>query len=404
MANFTGDSGDNSFVGTSDIDTFNMEGGGEDTVDGGGGADNIFFDGGLDAGDHLDGGDGDDSLILNGDYSAGLVFTDTTMVNVENIQLTAGHSYDLTFAAGTAVDGVLHVQASALGVGDRLRIDAAAFTAGHGVQFNVGQSRATVTGGAGDDSINSGSGGPAAFNGNAGNDTAIVFHALTHADRFDGGDGVDTVFLTMVGDLVLTGKMLKQVEILNLADANHPASVTMSDGNLASGKTLIVTQQAAQSFAFDGSAERSGAFQVFGNSSDDTLIGGGGSDSLTGSGGHDVLTGGRGADILTGGGGGDSFVFAKLSDSGHHRLFDLITDLDSSDTIDLSAIDANSTKAGDQAFHIVSQLSGHAGELAVSYDAGANLTTVAGDANGDGRADIAFHITGDATGFEGWAL
>jgi hypothetical protein len=35
-------------------------------------------------------------------------------------------------------------------------------------------------------------------------------------------------------------------------------------------------------------------------------------------------------------------------------------------TIDLSAIDANSTKAGNQAFHMVDHFTGHAGELRVS--------------------------------------
>src|SRR3954470_9346567 len=111
MADFNGDSGDNNFTGTGDSDNFNMQGGGEDTVQGDGGNDSIYFDGGLDAGDHIDGGANGgfigDTLFLDGDYSAGLEFTDTTVVNVENIVLQGGFSYDLTFAAGTAVDGTL---------------------------------------------------------------------------------------------------------------------------------------------------------------------------------------------------------------------------------------------------------------------------------------------------------
>ena len=35
-------------------------------------------------------------VTLNGDYAAGVVFAATTMVNVETISLTAGHSYKFT--------------------------------------------------------------------------------------------------------------------------------------------------------------------------------------------------------------------------------------------------------------------------------------------------------------------
>lgn len=404
MATYNGDSGDNDFLGTADGDTFNMQGGGEDIVQGDGGDDTIFFDAGLDSGDHIDGGDGsNDILWLSGNYSAGLVFTDTTVVNVEAIQLAAGHSYDLTLAAGTAVDGTLLVQT--LGVGDHVQVDASAFTAGHDLQFNANQSVASVIGGAGNDLVSAaGLGGAVVFNGNGGDDTAIVSHFLTHADRFDGSDGFDTLYLTVVGDCVFTGKMLKHIESLDLADNDNPESVTMADGNLASGQTLTVNPQSVQSLTFDGSAERSGSFNLFGNAGGDTLTGGGGSDSLNGGSGDDVLTGGKGGDMLTGGDGDDGFIFTKLSDSGHHKLFDLIFGLQASDLIDLSAIDANSAKAGDQAFHLVDSFTGHAGELMVSYDADKELTTVAGDANGDGRADIAFHIAADWTGFEGWVL
>ena len=70
------------------------------------------------------------------------------------------------------------------------------------------------------------------------------------------------------------------------------------------------------------------------------------------------MVGGLGADTLTGGAGSDKFQFTNLNQTGNTATTrDHITDFVSTsanpgahDTVDLSAIDANASKAGNQAF------------------------------------------------------
>lgn len=127
----------------------------------------------------------------------------------------------------------------------------------------------------------------------------------------------------------------------------------------------------------------------------DSLGGGQGDDTLLGSAGSDTLHGGLGADRLIGGNGADVFSFTALSDStvdasGRDTV---IFNGHQGDSIDLSAIDADATVDGDQAFHLVNHFGDHAGELVkVQTDSG---FLVEGDVDGDGNADfaIAVHTT-----------
>jgi hypothetical protein len=88
-------------------------------------------------------------------------------------------------------------------------------------------------------------------------------------------------------------------------------------------------------------------------------------------------------------------VFNALSDSvvgaNRDRIQDFTPD---TDHIDLSAIDANTTVAGKQAFNFIGNaaFSHHAGELQ-SILAGAN-TFVSGDVNGDAKADFQIQLRG----------
>ncbi len=128
----------------------------------------------------------------------------------------------------------------------------------------------------------------------------------------------------------------------------------------------------------------------------DRLDGGGGKDTLFGGSGFDRLSGGRGADHLTGGGGGDAFVFLAVAESRHGKGRDHVEDFTDADGdhIDLSAIDANTRRAGNQDFHFVD------GNLTQSFAAYHNHhakgqwagalrvsghNVVQGDVNGDGK-------------------
>lgn len=83
----------------------------------------------------------------------------------------------------------------------------------------------------------------------------------------------------------------------------------------------------------------------------ENLIGSNFGDVLSGNAGNNVLDGGAGQDKLTGGAGRDVFVFTAATDS-PNSLPDVITDFNRllGDRIDVSAIDANTSLAGNQAF------------------------------------------------------
>lgn len=145
---------------------------------------------------------------------------------------------------------------------------------------------------------------------------------------------------------------------------------------------------------------------------DDTLLGGGGGDALSGEAGDDELHGGFGADTLTGGlgrdvmsgdGQADLFVFTAVLESGHGQA-DLIRGLDADDRIDLSGVDADHTQDGNQAFVLVAAFDGHAGELALRYDAGAHTTVLEGDVDGDQSADLVVKLQGDHRDFTSFVL
>ena len=94
---------------------------------------------------------------------------------------------------------------------------------------------------------------------------------------------------------------------------------------------------------------------ITGLAGDDTLSGGIGNDNMNGGVGNDVLIGDAGADSMTGGDGSDTFRYLAITDSGTPALTrDTITDfVVGTDTIDVSAIDANSRLNGNQAFTFI---------------------------------------------------
>ena len=135
----------------------------------------------------------------------------------------------------------------------------------------------------------------------------------------------------------------------------------------------------------------------------DLITGGRGDDTLHGGGGADTLVGGLGADRLDGGSGADRYVYAAIADSTAAGP-DVILSLEPTDWIDLSAIDADTTTAGNQAFVLVAALDGHAGRAALVYDDGLGRTRLLLDVDGDATADSVVLIEGDVHGFTQFVL
>ncbi|MCV3738876.1 Ig-like domain-containing protein [Rhizobium sp. TRM96647] len=154
-----------------------------------------------------------------------------------------------------------------------------------------------------------------------------------------------------------------------------------------------------------------------GKGGNDVLEGRGGNDILSGGSGNDRLTGGSGVDIMTGGSGRDTFVFTSIKDSapgqsglvnngGYNPLSgsdkrDIITDfVHAQDKLDLSKIDADSTRSGNQDFvwRGKNDFTGKAGEVIfrIFDEKGTknDRTIVYGDTDRDQQADFQIELTG----------
>jgi Ca2+-binding RTX toxin-like protein len=130
---------------------------------------------------------------------------------------------------------------------------------------------------------------------------------------------------------------------------------------------------------------------ITGNVSNNLLSGLSGNDTINGGAGNDTIFGGVGNDILSGGAGADVFVFDSINTGN----FDIIQDFSRAelDKINLSAIDAKSSIAGDQAFVFIgNNLAFNNTEGQLKFDTASHR--VYGDINGDGVADFQILLTG----------
>ncbi len=139
-----------------------------------------------------------------------------------------------------------------------------------------------------------------------------------------------------------------------------------------------------------------------GGADNDSLIGGGGADSMSGGTGNDILRGDGGADLMTGGAGNDTFRYVTINDSGPGiGARDIITDFVSGeDKIDFSAIDANPTVGGNQAFTLIGGAPFDAGVAGIGQLrwtlVGAN-TVIEAETNGVAGADFSLTLLGNFT-------
>ena len=177
-----------------------------------------------------------------------------------------------------------------------------------------------------------------------------------------------------------------------VAQAQYEFSSIFSDVALRSTSDADVIEG-------DGAADK-----LSGLGGNDVINGFDGSDTLSGGDGNDVINGGRGADTLLSGDGKDRFVYQKVNDSNVNN-FDHINDLLFRDRIVLRAVDADSTTAGNQNFHLGTDHFTHSkGELIRFYDAGTNTTWFQADTDGDGGADLSIAVHGDRHTFDNFVL
>jgi serralysin len=260
--------------------------------------------------------------------------------------------------------------------------------------------------------------------GGAGNDTFAVYHAGDRVIEAAGGgtDRIDAYanhvlfanssveFIYAMGSAgrSLTGNALANRFISNAAYAD---TLTGGAGNdtyhlhnagdrvieRASGGTDVIYSSVHYTLANAVSVEElrasnSVGLRLTGNALNQQIHGGKGRDTLEGGGGQDRLFGG--ADKQA-----DRFVFRSLSDSATGAGRDLIYQFQSGiDQIDLRAMDANTTRSGNQAFVFSADGPKAFGLWLVTSSSGVLVRI---DATGDARADSEIWISGVTRAVQG---
>jgi Ca2+-binding RTX toxin-like protein len=435
VTTLNGGAGNDALFGTTADDTLNGNGGndvmsgssGNDTLIGGAGTDTLNGGAGddlLNAGfgvDQITGGDGSDTL----DYSW---FNGGLWVN-----LAIGELSDIGNPVAaehfTSVENYLGGAGGDMIVGSNVanRLDGG----GGNDTLIGGDGNDTLNGGAGDDLLNAGFG----------------------VDQINGGDGSDTLDYSW-----FNGGLWVNLETGGLSDIGNPVAVenfTSVENYLGgAGGDMIVGSNVAN--RLDGGA---GNDTLSGMGGNDTLIGGDGNDILDGGAGDDLINGGYGVDQITGGDGNDTLDYSwfngglwvnldtgELSDIGNpvaaehfsgienvrtgagadtitasnavnvmdggagNDTFKFLTTAAANgdtilgfapgDRLDLSAIDANTGTAANDAFTLITGAEfTAAGQLAVSFESRADgdFTVIQGNIDGNLTADFRIEIGGNHT-------
>jgi len=385
-------------------------GGGEgsDTVIGSDGDDLLVddpFDAFVEGNDVLTGGGGDDTFMFNsltGLSLAGDRITDLETgdrIDLDSLGLLEGIVFDFIgdaafSGAGAEIryeagGGETEIEIDADGDGDadhRIVIENGAFDleqvspgslllraepsdgGGGGGGGGGGSSEPTE----GNDNLR-GDAGDNIIDGLGGND---VINGLAGDDELTGGLGDDRLF-GRAGDDILDGG--PGDDILRGNDGNDILLASSGD-NILDGAD-----------GADSITGGDGNDLLLGRDGEDVLTGNAGNDNLKGMNGDDVIDGGEGRDFLNGAQGADLFVFDSVEDS--------TTDPANRDTIlgfargggdlmDLSAIDADINTQEDDAFVIVDEFSGTAGELRYELTNTEITWKIQADVDGDGQADF----------------
>ncbi len=213
------------------------------------------------------------------------------------------------------------------------------------------------------------------------NGTALAgldYTATSGTVTFAIGQATATVRVTLINDtLVETPEALT----LNLSGGSN---VNIVDGV---GVGTINSEDVAP----PPSPPSGGTGTITGTVGDDSVNGTNNDDILDGLAGNDTLNGGGGADRLTGGAGNDRFAFSSAVEANGDMVLDFAS---GSDKLDLSAIDANVFRKGNQAFTWVdtANFTGLTGQLREFEKDGKHY--IAGDTNGDRVADFTIEIVG----------
>lgn len=220
--------------------------------------------------------------------------------------------------------------------------------------------------------------------GGKGDDTFVAGKGLNF---FAGGDGSDTVDYSKssVGVNVDLASGVGIGEGLDILDSVENVKGSSKADNISGddGANVIEAGDGADKVAAGKGDDQvdggKGDDELRGQQGKDSLNGGEGNDTLRGGSGNDVLDGGLGKDVLNGGSGNDVYFYNSAAES-TAAASDEIKNFDiGQDKIDLSSLDANTGKAGNQAFDVVAFDATkplEAGQVTSHFDAATNRTIV----------------------------
>ncbi|MDQ0463969.1 Ca2+-binding RTX toxin-like protein [Caulobacter ginsengisoli] len=429
MSNFRGTAGNDSFFGT-DADDIAYGFAGDDQIQGNGGNDTLV---GHEGNDTLNGGAGDDWLV--GGAGAD--------------QMNGGEGNDwISYedATSSITFNMLQVNWQDTGGGgtDRIASIENIYGSIHDDSLFGDNGANTLSGQAGNDTL-VGRLGDDVLNGGAGHDWLVGGEG---ADQLYGGDGVDwasyedaargvTVNLTLKGAQNTIGAgtdILGGIERLYgsaFADTlTGDAAVNLLQG--AGGDDSLTSVGAGDTLDGGEGNDRlyggGGGIMLGGNGSDTLItpttgqgfvldlaktaaqVNGGVSFTLnsieniqTGSG-NDTLYLSAAANTVGTGAGNDKVIYRSLAEIGLGSSADHFIDVGAFDVIDLSAIDANTKLAGNQAFTGVTAFNGQAGQMVMGYDLATGVVHVQFDVNGDKLADAELWLHGSGALGVGWVL
>jgi Ca2+-binding RTX toxin-like protein len=430
-----GDAGNDKLNGGAGIDT--LTGGiGNDRMDGGSEDDGL--DGG-DGNDYLDGGTGADAMT--GGAGSDVYIVDNVG---DTVTENAGEGYDIVRSSvswvlggnleGLELQGAGDINGTGNALANRMVGNSGKniMSGGDGVDtidggdgndqlfgdndgdiLTGGLGNDILDGGDGNDSLDGGVGNDKLYGGN-GNDTmtgglgADSLFGGSGNDQMSGGDGNDTLDGGTGADTMIGGLGNDVYYVDNVFDVTTEA---VGEGyDIVRASVSWTLGDNLEGLELQGSGNINGTGNslsniITGNSGNNTLSGGAGVDTIDGGAGADTIIGGTGNDILRGGLGADTFAVLQESVGQATIEVDQIFDFSTAegDRLDLSAIDADASLAGDQAFSLVSAFSHVAGQMTLSFSGG--ITTLKLDVNGDGIADYQMKINGDVTGDSGgWLL
>jgi autotransporter-associated beta strand protein len=242
--------------------------------------------------------------------------------------------------------------------------------------------------------------------GQAGNDRLL---GRGGNDRLDGGDGNDQIFGGDGNDYMLGRAGNDRLEGGNgndrgiAGDGNDLLLGNAGNDRLDGGNG---NDRLFGGDDFDILHGGTGQDYLDGGRGNDRLFGDNGNDVLLGRNGNDRLEGGRGVDQLYGGLDLDTFVFNNTNETGvTTATADRIHDFNfaDGDRIRLSAIDADETVAGDQAFDFIGTAAFTAAGQIRFFTTGSE-TRILLNTDSDSAAEAMIRVDGVHTPVDGWFL